>query len=332
MTESTTQLAPVVFERLIEATPDEAFALFTEPERLRRWKGISAAVDLRVGGDYRLTVTPGNVACGTFTEIEPGRRVVYTWGWVGVDDLPPGASTVVVDIEPVGDKTLVRITHHGLSEQLAAGHSEGWTHYLDRLDELTASGNAGLDPWTAGPEELDPLTAAEASWALCRHALAGLAPEHRELPTPCSDYTVHDLVEHLMGSVRALGGMAGAVIPDEIDAATAEDYIAQATEPALAAWRARGVEGEVPFGGGDAPAAVPAAILGIEFYVHAWDFARATGQSFTAPAPLTAFVTARAEEIIQPDNRGEGKGFAAITAPSHDDAVTALMAFTGRST
>ena len=91
MTDQATQLAPVVFERIIDATPDEAFALFTEPERLRRWKAVSAAVDLRVGGDYRLTVTPGHIASGTFTEIEPGRRVVYTWGWVGSDDLPPGS-------------------------------------------------------------------------------------------------------------------------------------------------------------------------------------------------------------------------------------------------
>ena len=45
---------------------DEAFALITEPERLRRWQTVSAHVDLRVGGDYRWTITPGNVAAGTF--------------------------------------------------------------------------------------------------------------------------------------------------------------------------------------------------------------------------------------------------------------------------
>ena len=72
--------------------------------------------------------------------------------------------------------------------------------------------------------------------------------------------------------------------------------------------------------------------LSIEFFIHAWDFARATSQSFEASAPLTAFVAGLAEQIIQPDNRGEGKGFAAIAAPAHADAVTALMAFAGRAT
>ena len=56
---------PIVFERVIDATVDEAFALFTEPERLRRWQAVSASVDLKVGGDYRLTVVPGSIACGT---------------------------------------------------------------------------------------------------------------------------------------------------------------------------------------------------------------------------------------------------------------------------
>ena len=332
MTDTAAQTGPVTFERIIDATPEEAFALFTEPERLRRWQAVSAAMDLRVGGEYRLTVTPGHIASGTYTEIDPGKRLVYTWGWVGSDSPAPGASTIVVDIEPAGDQTLVRITHQGLTAEQAAGHSEGWTHYLDRLIDAASSGEAGLDPWASGGDEPDHLSAAEASWALCRQVMLPFTPEHRELPTPCSEFTVHDLVEHLMGSLRSLGGMAGAEIPEQIQAVSAEDYIAQAAETALAAWRARGIEGEVPFGSGTAPAAVPAGILSLEFFIHAWDFARATDQPFSAPEPLTAFVTGLAEQIIQPSNRGDGKGFAEIAAPVHDDAVSKLMAFTGRTT
>ena len=35
---------------LLPVSPDEAFALITEPERLRRWQTVSAYVDLRAGG------------------------------------------------------------------------------------------------------------------------------------------------------------------------------------------------------------------------------------------------------------------------------------------
>jgi uncharacterized protein (TIGR03086 family) len=323
---------PIVFERIIDASPDEAFALFTEPERLRRWHAVSAAVDLRVGGEYRLTVTPSHVANGTYVEIEPGRRVVYTWGWVDSPDLAPGTSTVVIELEPEGDKTRVRLTHQGLPTGQVAGHSDGWNHYMDRLGQAASAGDAGPDPWVMGGDEFDHLSAAEASWALCHQVMLGLTDDDRDRPTPCSEFTVHDLVEHLMGSLRALGGMAGASIPDEIDAASAEDYIAQAAAPTLAAWRSRGVDGDVPFGDGRAPAVLPVGIISIEFFIHAWDFARATDQPFDAPAPLTTFVAALADQIIQPDNRGEGKGFATIAAPAHDDPVVKLMAFTGRAT
>ncbi|WP_113716845.1 SRPBCC domain-containing protein [Arthrobacter dokdonensis] len=44
----------------IPVDPDTAFALITEPERLRRWQTVAARVDLRVGGDYRWTITPGH--------------------------------------------------------------------------------------------------------------------------------------------------------------------------------------------------------------------------------------------------------------------------------
>ena len=57
----------------LPVTPDEAFALITQPERLRRWQTVSARVDLRAGGEYRWTVTPGHVAAGTYREIEPGK-------------------------------------------------------------------------------------------------------------------------------------------------------------------------------------------------------------------------------------------------------------------
>ncbi|NNE95468.1 MAG: TIGR03086 family protein [Acidimicrobiales bacterium] len=322
---------PVVIERLIDASPEEAFELITQPERLRRWQALSASVDLRVGGDYRMTVVPGNIAEGSYKEIDPGKRVLFTWGWVGSDDVPPGSSDVLIELEPRGAQTLVRLSHSGLDAERAASHSEGWNHYADRLAVAAQSGDAGVDPWSAAPEELDHLTAAEASWAICQQIMRRFEGDVRDNATPCADFTVHELVEHLMGSLRSLGGMAGSDVPEEIDAASAEDYIAQAAEPALAAWRSRGVDGEVPFGSGTAPAFVPAGIIVLEFFVHAWDFAQAIGVDFEAPDHLTAYVQSLADAIIRPDNRGEGKGFAAVQATASSDPVDALMAFTGRS-
>ncbi len=57
----------------LPVSPDEAFALITDPERLRRWQTVSAVVDLRAGGQYRWTINPGHVAAGTYREVEPSQ-------------------------------------------------------------------------------------------------------------------------------------------------------------------------------------------------------------------------------------------------------------------
>jgi len=49
----------------LPVTPDEACALITEPERLRRWQAVSAVVDLRAGGAWHWTITPGHIATGS---------------------------------------------------------------------------------------------------------------------------------------------------------------------------------------------------------------------------------------------------------------------------
>jgi uncharacterized protein YndB with AHSA1/START domain len=129
--------------------PEVAFDLLTDPERLRRWQVVSAYVDLRAGGEYRWTVIPGQVAAGTYREVEPGRRIVFGWGWEGNDDLPPDRSMVTVTLEPVGDGSRVTLVHDGLSPTQQESHAAGWEHYLGRLVVLATTGDAGPDEWAA---------------------------------------------------------------------------------------------------------------------------------------------------------------------------------------
>lgn len=157
-------------------------------------------------------------------------------------------------------------------------------------------------------------------------------PDDREKSIPCAGCTTHDLVEHLMGSMKSLGARADADVPDDVEAATAEDYIAQAVEPALAAWRDRGTDGMVPFGDGEAPATMMASILSLEFLIHAWDFAQVTGHPIEVLDGLVAYVQGLAETVIRPEYRGEGKGFATQTTPSSPDPMTVLAASSGRNT
>ena len=174
---------------LLPVSPDEAFALVTEPERLRRWQTVSARVDLRAGGDYRWTVVPGHVASGSFREVVPGRRVVFGWGWEGSDDLAPDTSTVTLTLEPTEGGTLVRLVHEGLTAEQEVSHLEGWDHFFDRLERAAVTGDAGPDEWAAAPAQLDKLTSADATLAVCQHVLRGLTEADLDTPTPCSEST-----------------------------------------------------------------------------------------------------------------------------------------------
>src|SRR5687767_3621794 len=98
----------------IAAPPETVYAFFIDPEKLVRWKGVSAELDPRPGGIYRVDVTGGDVARGEFVEATPFSRVVFTWGWEGADSpIAPGASTVEITLIPDGDGTLVRLRHYG---------------------------------------------------------------------------------------------------------------------------------------------------------------------------------------------------------------------------
>ena len=140
---------------LVPLDPDATFALLTEPERLRRWQAVTARVELRAGGEYRWTIVPGHTASGTITEVDPGRRLVFTFGWEGTEDLPPGASTVTITLEPVEGGTKLHLVHSGLTAEQATGHLEGWTHYGERLVAAAERGDAGADEWM-GAEPTDP--------------------------------------------------------------------------------------------------------------------------------------------------------------------------------
>lgn len=313
---------------LLPVSTDEAFALITDPERLRRWQTVTATVDLRAGGSYRWTVTPGHIAEGTYREVEPGRRVVFGWGWDGDPDLPKDASTVTITVEPAEGGTLVTLVHEGLTEAQAAMHAEGWNHFFARLERLAATGDAGPDEWAHAPENLTPVVAAEAALAVIQPVLRNLTTADREKPTPCAEFTAHELVDHLLGSLVGLAGMAGAslTVPEQ---GTAEDKVSVLAGQAIEAWRDVDMDGSLPFGQGEAPAAFLASILPVELLLHGWDLAQATGQRLVVSDEVVSYVREIGEGAIK---GGRGRSFGDEIAPASDaSAIDALAAYAGRT-
>lgn len=123
----------------IGAPPEIVFGHLVEPERMLRWVGRSVALDPVPGGTFAIEMDDDATASGTFVEVVPHERVVFTWGWVGDERIPPGSSTVEISLKPVDAGTELTLVHSGLpTADDGERHTEGWTHFLGQLVELHA--------------------------------------------------------------------------------------------------------------------------------------------------------------------------------------------------
>jgi uncharacterized protein YndB with AHSA1/START domain len=135
-------------ETHIAAPPAAVFAFLTDPEKILRWMGTEAQLEPQPGGIYLVNVTGARFARGAFREVVPVHRLAYSFGWDGGEVVPPGSSTVEIDLIEQPDGTLLRLTHTGLpNAEQCAGHAEGWAHYIGRLAQVAAGRDPGPDPW-----------------------------------------------------------------------------------------------------------------------------------------------------------------------------------------
>ena len=139
----------VVVERLIRARPETVFSFFTDATRWLLWQGVDGVVDARVGGAFRLDVTGDGWAAGRFVELDPPRRLVFTWGWEARGAaVPPGSSTVEIDLLATAEGTLLRLVHRDLPAAERELHRMGWEHYMGRLAARARGEDPGPDPMT----------------------------------------------------------------------------------------------------------------------------------------------------------------------------------------
>jgi uncharacterized protein YndB with AHSA1/START domain len=114
----------VRLEIRINASPKMVFTLLTEPVHMRTWLAEFVEADARPGGVFRISGPVGVSIEGTYVEVIPDRKVVFTWG--GVEGVKPGQSTVEFLLEPDGGGTLVRLRHYRLPPEAIESHRRGW--------------------------------------------------------------------------------------------------------------------------------------------------------------------------------------------------------------
>ena len=185
----------------------------------------------------------------------------------------------------------------------------------------------------SGPDSppTDELDSAEASLAVLQNVLHPIANDDWHRQTPCREFDIAALTDHLMNSITVIGGAAGAEIPDRDETDSVERQVVAAARPALDAWHRRGLDGTVKFGDNEAPAPVMAGILSLEFLVHAWDYAMAMGRSLDVPDSLSDYVIEVAKGVITPQGRNTAGFDDPVDIAADAKSLDKLVAYTGRN-
>lgn len=140
------QLSPATtlkVRRTFQAPRERVFRAWTDPIELARWFAPSdeystlvPLLELQVGGKFRVEMhhKDGNVhrVSGTYREIKPPEKIVFTWLW----DHEPGTdeSLVTVEFHDLGPSTEILLTHENLTNvEQRDKHEHGWNGCIDRL-------------------------------------------------------------------------------------------------------------------------------------------------------------------------------------------------------
>lgn len=167
--------------------------------------------------------------------------------------------------------------------------------------------------------------------ALFAEQLAAVGDDQWETATPCSDWTVRQLVEHAVDVQRNVPKALGAEGHDaSIDGDPSKGWatIVEATAQALAEPGA--LDRTIPSPMGERPVAQAIGIPTMDLMVHTWDLATALGRTVALPADLCEHAYAQLQPMDQMIRAG---GMFGPKVDVSDDAPVQdrFIAFTGRT-
>jgi uncharacterized protein YndB with AHSA1/START domain len=149
MTTKSSEKISLEIRRVIKAPRDRVYAAWIDPAQLRQWFGPDdvktreLVADVRVGGQFRWDIIDSEgermTVSGEYRELQPGKKVVFTWQWEDDKNWENHVSVVTVELSDHDGGTELRLTHEQLpNEQSRDNHNKGWTQVLGRLENFCA--------------------------------------------------------------------------------------------------------------------------------------------------------------------------------------------------
>ena len=170
----------------------------------------------------------------------------------------------------------------------------------------------------------------------------GIEPDQLDNPTACDPWTVRDVINHVTTGAElfALCVRDGSASDEQLIELMTTDRLGddyrgsfhRATDAALEVFGTPGAMDRLvtlPFGEMPARMAVDIAIFDVT--THAWDLARATGQSTDLDPEVAAAALRAARAMLSDDLRATGRFGTEVTVPDDAPVADQLAAFTGRT-
>ena len=203
----------------------------------------------------------------------------------------------------------------------------------EAVEAALAGWHREVRPDTSGGPDMDGVQQLDEVIPLLRQVVGGLTPDQHDRCTPCTDFTVAGVLEHMIGGATAFApGFRGA----PASGGPAAGDVVQRWEAAIAdlldSVHSPGAQERIlatPFG--EQSGASFARYVAFDGLMHGWDLSTATGQAYAPRDELVAAVDAYARELLVPEMR-DGDTFAAEQPVGQDaSALERLVAFSGRN-
>lgn len=164
----------------------------------------------------------------------------------------------------------------------------------------------------------------------------GIPDEALAAPTPCAEYDVKDLVNHVFQVIAQFQRLAGkeasdfGETPDRVGGSPDwRERLVREAERLVAAWSAPGAE-EGTTGAMGMPARLVGSMALLDLTVHVWDLARATGQEYVGADEAVVEELSGAVAELAPTARRMGVFGEPVPEPEGASAFERLLARTGR--
>ena len=177
---------------------------------------------------------------------------------------------------------------------------------------------------------MDPLAQFDQLGPVLGGVIGGIRPDQLDLPTPCDEFTVRGVLEHMIGGATMFAAAYRGEVPTEPSTGDPIPAIQAALGDLATAISAPGALDrtiEAPFGSIDGENF--ARFIVLDGLVHGWDMATATAQAYDPPDELVAAADGFAHEVVD-GLRGSPAFGPAVAAPSGCTPIEALAAYTGR--